>query len=84
MDKEKKVLEKKPEVKKAKTIKDYYTLGTWKRFTQYKCSLCPFDSLDEESIISHINERHIIQPPRPVKQVTLFDRFGREIIKKNK
>ncbi len=84
MDKEKKIAIKKPEVKKVKTVKDYYTLGKWKKFTQYKCILCPFDSLDEKKIIAHIIERHMPKPPKPVVEVKLYDRFNRPIIKKDK
>ncbi len=81
---DKKIAVKKPEVKKVKTIKDYYTLGKWKKYTQYKCILCPFDSLDEKSIIDHINERHVPKPPKPKVEVQLFDRFNRPVIKKDK
>ena len=81
---DKKIAVKKPEVKKVKTIKDYYTLGKWKKYTQYKCILCSFDSLDEKSIIDHINERHVPKPPKPKVEVQLFDRFNRPVIKKDK
>ena len=81
MDKEKKV-EKKPEVKKAKTIKDYFSVGKWKNLKQYKCNLCAFDSLDENSIKAHIIEQHMPKPPKPKVEVKLLDRFGREVIKK--
>ena len=80
MDKEK----KKPEVKKVKTIEDYYSVGEWKNLKQYKCNLCPFDSLNEKSIKGHVIERHMPKPPKSEVKVAITDRFGREIINKNK
>ncbi len=72
------------ETKKVKTLEDYYSIGKWKGLKQYKCNLCPFDSLDEKAIKDHIIERHMPKPPKPVVKVAITDRFGREIINKNK
>ncbi len=72
------------ETKKVKSIEDYYSVGKWKGLKQYKCNLCPFDSLDEKAIKAHIIERHMPKPPRPIVEVKLVDRFGRKIINKNK
>lgn len=30
-----------------------YLLGTWHGLTQYRCRECPFDALEEETIIEH-------------------------------
>ena len=30
-----------------------YTLGTWKDFVTYQCTLCPFDCMDEEQAREH-------------------------------
>ena len=30
---------KKPEVKKVKTVEDFYSIGNWKGFKQFKCDL---------------------------------------------
>ncbi len=70
---------KKPEVKKIKTVEDYYTIGKWGRFDQFKCSLCPFDSLDEKEIKDHIVEQHMPKPVKPKVKLKLYDRYNNEI-----
>ena len=77
-------IDKKPEIKKVKTVRDYYSMGEWRGFPQYKCNVCPFDSLNEKTIKDHIIDRHIPKPVRPKVSVIKFDRHGKEVIEKNK
>ena len=42
------------------------------------------DFTDEDKIKAHIIERHMPKLPKPVVEVRLYDRFGREVIKKDK
>lgn len=70
---------KKPEAKKVKTVADYYSIGKWKGLNQYKCNLCPFDSLNERAIKDHIIDRHFPRPVAPKVKPEIFDRFGNKI-----
>ena len=71
-----------PKVNKAKTIEDFYSIGKWKGFKQFKCTLCKFDTLDEAEIKKHIIEVHMPKPIKPKVALKLYDRFGNEVIKK--
>lgn len=53
-----------------------YEIGEWKGMKQYKCLLCPFDTLHRDVIEKHIAERHT--PKKEVKKlkVPIYDRFG--------
>lgn len=73
---------KKPEVKKVKTIEDFYSIGKWKGFDQFKCKVCKFDSLEEQAIKDHIKDVHMPKPVKPKVEIKLYDRNGNEIIKK--
>jgi len=68
-----------PKVKKAKTVDDYYSVGKWKGLNQYKCNLCPFDSLSEQAIKNHIIDRHFPKPVKPAVKPKIYDRFNNEI-----
>ena len=68
-----------PKVKKVKTIEDYYSIGKWKRFDQFKCKLCKFDSLEEKVIKDHIIEVHMPKPVKPKVTLKLYDRHGHEV-----
>lgn len=35
-----------------------YEVGQWGSYKQYKCRLCPFDTLHEDKIISHVWSVH--------------------------
>ena len=71
-----------PKVKKVKTIEDFYSIGKWKGFDQFKCKLCKFDTLEEKVIKDHIKEVHMPKPIKPKVELKLYDRFGNEVIKK--
>ena len=71
-----------PKVKKVKTIEDYYSIGKWRGFNQFKCKLCAFDSLDKKVIEDHIREVHLPKPIKVKEPVKLYDRYSNEIIKK--
>lgn len=68
-----------PEVKKVKTIEDYYSIGKWKGFKQYKCKLCAFDTLEENVIKDHIKKEHMPKPIKPKVKVQLYDRFNNKV-----
>ncbi len=68
-----------PKVKKS--IEDYYSIGKWKGFDQFKCKLCKFDSLEEKVIKDHISEVHIPKPIKPKVEIQLLDRFGNKVNK---
>lgn len=42
-----------------------YLLGTWHGLTQYRCRECPFDALEEETIIEHIAAHWVEDAARP-------------------
>jgi hypothetical protein len=43
-----------------------YTLGTWKGFVTYKCTLCLFDCMDEAQALEHYQAH--FRHPQPQKQ----------------
>ena len=73
---------KKPELKRVKTVEDFYSIGKWKGFDQFKCDLCAFDTLEEKVIKDHLKEVHMPKPVKPKVALKLYDRFGNEVIKK--
>jgi len=56
-----------------------YTVGTWSGMPRYQCNACPFDSLDEDTIIEHYMNQHAILPPTPSGLVLVADKNGREV-----
>ena len=93
MDKEKNDVEAKvadkenkkaPEKEKINTIEDYYTIGKWGRHVQYKCKMCPFDSLDKAAIEAHVRDVHMPAPPSAGYHKPILDRFGNEMVKDEK
>ncbi|MGE5553297.1 MAG: hypothetical protein ACM3XZ_05160 [Betaproteobacteria bacterium] len=56
-----------------------YDLGQWNGLPQYRCRLCPFDTLDEAAMKRHIEERHTVRPATVPVEVPLLDRFGNPI-----
>jgi len=52
-----------------------YILGTWAGRTQWKCKLCPWDTLrGEAAMLQHIATKHA--PPKP--RILIADKSGRE------
>ena len=73
-----KVAKKAPVKEKILTVEDFYTVGKWKRFAQYKCKECPFDSLDEKQIKEHVL-KHMTRAIKPKVKPKFVDRFGNEL-----
>ena len=45
---------------------DKYTVGTWAGLTQWRCSQCPWDTLEsEKAMIAHWRQSHAPPPPVP-------------------
>lgn len=58
-----------------------YQLGTWHGLQQWRCRLCPWDTLaGEEALLAHVREVHEppLRPPSP-PLVLVADRWGREL-----
>jgi len=59
-----------------------YTLGTWRGFTTYKCTLCEFDCMDKAQALEHYRA-HFVKPPEPrdARPVTLaIDDSGHVVV----
>jgi hypothetical protein len=59
----------------------YFTMGRWNGLPQWKCTQCPWDTLDgEATLMEHYAERHA-PPPEPAKPTIIqtFDRWGNEV-----
>jgi hypothetical protein len=55
-----------------------FEIGAWKGHTQWRCKLCPWDTLDgEEAMLAHVATCHTPQAPRPT--VLVADRRGRPV-----
>lgn len=63
--------------------KDYVEKGTWKGKEQWKCTLCPYSTLDGEAAASaHVWQRHMgVGPPQPqeVQQTMITDSQGQPV-----
>ena len=58
-----------------------WTVGTWGELPQWRCVLCPFDTLDGEAEIrAHYATVHAPPPPAaPAPTVLRADRFGNPV-----
>jgi hypothetical protein len=43
----------------------HYTIGQWSGLPNYSCTHCPFSTLDEAEILTHIIEKHLPKPEAP-------------------
>ena len=43
----------------------HYTIGQWSGLPNYSCTHCPFETLDEAEMLTHIIEKHLPQPEAP-------------------
>ena len=57
-------------------IEKPYTVLKWHDKDNYRCVLCPFDSLHKDVIIRHVLKHAPVPVPTPSKPVVLKDRFG--------
>ena len=48
-----------------------FTLGTWKGFTTYKCTLCQFDCMEEQQARDHF-QGHFELKPDPGQRTTFL------------
>lgn len=60
---------------------ELWTVGAWGEFTQWQCTLCPWDTLDgEEAMRAHYATAHAPPPPAaPAPTVLRADRFGNPV-----
>lgn len=58
-----------------------WTVGAWADLPQWRCSLCPFDTLDsEEAMLAHYAAVHAPPPPAATAPTVLrADRFGNPV-----
>ncbi len=58
-----------------------YTMGEWKGIPQFKCSLCPWDTLSGlAEFDKHWESAHVVkEPPPPPPIIQAADRFGRPV-----
>jgi hypothetical protein len=70
--------EAKPEMPQAAAMPEVpWTMGTWKGLPQWRCRLCPWDTLKGEAEMrKHIEEAHLQKRPRRTVVLPLVDRYG--------
>lgn len=58
-----------------------FTMGSWKGLPQWRCVLCPWDTLDgEAAMLAHYQANHAPPPPPPAPVlIQAYDRFGNPI-----
>lgn len=66
-----------------KELLELIETGEWKGMPQYKCTLCPFDRVnDKDAVLAHIVQVHL--PPEPQRgpegQPILLDRAGKPLL----
>jgi hypothetical protein len=55
-----------------------YTMGEWNGKPQWKCKLCPWDTLEgEAAMLEHLATRH--KPPAPRVSILVADKHGNPI-----
>lgn len=60
---------------------ELFTLGRWGEFQQWKCTKCPWDTLEgEEVFMEHWRATHAPAPEPPkASMIARADRFGNEV-----
>jgi hypothetical protein len=58
-----------------------FRVGTWAGLPNYECNLCPFSTLDKDTIDLHVFQQHIglraaLEPPRPTVTVPIYGTDG--------
>ena len=57
-----------------------FHLLSWNNMPMWRCSVCPFDTLDgEDVIVEHYVREHVPAVPPPVVIIPVYDRFGNRI-----
>lgn len=57
-----------------------FTVGQWKQFTQWRCKLCPWDTLEGEAAMrEHLATVHAPKAPR-LRESGLVDAAGNPIL----
>ena len=57
-------------------VEELYTVGEWAGMKQWKCALCPWDTLErEEAMLEHLASAHA--PPKP--KILVADKRGRVV-----
>jgi len=61
-------------------IEQLYSVGKWSGQPQYKCNLCRFDCMREETILAHIEQVHfpvfLSEPARKPGGILIADKHG--------
>lgn len=71
--------EKSPEKPPAPAEEKPYTVGKWGGFTQWKCKLCPWDTLEgEAAMLEHLASAHA-PPPKPKSPIVIANKSGGQI-----
>ena len=58
-----------------------YTKGKWGGFDQFQCNYCAFDSLHENVIKEHIQDKHRAIPEIKKIESPILDRYGNKLEK---
>lgn len=60
-----------------------YYAGEWRGLRRWQCQACPYDSLDEATIVRHVTAVHRPAPvaaPQTMRVAPIVDRYGNPII----
>lgn len=61
-------------------IEQLYSVGEWSGQPQYKCQLCKFDCMRQETILAHIEQVHfpafLSEPARKPSGILVADKNG--------
>lgn len=69
-----------PEPALAETKPQPFDLGQWGGHPQWRCRLCPFDTLDgEEEYWRHYYQVHAQPGPQQIRSIFVADRYGNEV-----
>jgi hypothetical protein len=58
-----------------------YYVGEWLGHRRYQCQSCPYDTLDEDTIITHVESTHgspVAQAPAR-RATAFYDRYGNRL-----
>lgn len=65
-----------PPVEEKPEEKAPFSVGEWHGHTQYQCSQCAFDCLDDEAAILEHIKSHRPVAERPPSEILVADRYG--------
>lgn len=66
----------KPSTEKEEDVDIYATGKTWHEHPMYQCPQCPFDSIERDRVVVHVQRVHAVPATSDARVSQLYDRFN--------